>query len=119
MSRRLASLVAAFGLLGTAVAVAHAHGVGLWVVALATLGPDLAFVAAIGAPHERGGPMPARVVPLYNLAHHPAGALALGATALVARSPLAAAVAVAWLSHLAWDRSLGYRLRRPDGTIRA
>ena len=33
------------------------------------------------------------------------------------RSPIAVGAALAWGSHLLWDRGVGYGMRRADGTI--
>jgi hypothetical protein len=38
---------------------------------VAIIGPDLSFLAGIGATPDRAGLMPRRVVPVYNAVHHP------------------------------------------------
>ena len=112
-------LVLAFGLLGAAGAVAHHHGIGLWTLAIGVIGPDLSFLAAIGAPSQGQGLLPRRAVRAYNAAHRPVGPLALAAGGVALGAPFASVVGLAWLAHQAWDRSLGYRLRDADGNIRA
>jgi hypothetical protein len=111
--------IAAFGLLIGAAVAAHRHGLPLWALAIGVLGPDLSFLAAIGAPIEEPGQLPRRAVGPYNAVHHPLAPLAVLTASLAAGRVSAAIIAVAWLSHLAWDRGLGYRLREPDGSIRA
>jgi len=113
---RPTSLGVAFVLLGAAIVAAwNLHGGGVWIVA-GILGPDLAFLAAIGAPHAPGR-LPGRAVVPYNMAHHPAGpALALVGAAGASSASLGL-FAIAWLSHLAWDRGVGYGLRGPAGEI--
>ena len=108
----------AFALLGCAAALAHHHGITLWVLAVGVIGPDLSFLAAIGAPNPGNGTLPRRAVRPYNLVHHPAGPLLLTAVGLTLSAPLATVIGLAWSSHQAWDRGLGYRLRNTDGTIR-
>jgi hypothetical protein len=109
----------AFALLGCAALLARHHGISLWVIAIGIIGPDLSFLAAIGAPNPGDGTLPRRAVRPYNLVHHPAGPLLLTATGTAISAPLATVIGLAWLSHQAWDRGLGYQLRNPDLTIRA
>ncbi len=112
-------LVAAFALLGTSIAPAVSVGAPWWLVAAGVIGPDLSFLAAIGAPPpERPGLMPRRVVPLYNAVHHWAGPVLLGAAALALGSAPLGVLALSWASHLAWDRGVGYTLRNRDGSPR-
>jgi hypothetical protein len=110
--------VLAFALLGGAAVLARHHGINLWVLAVGVIGPDLSFLAAIGAPDSGTGTLPRRAVRPYNLVHHPAGPLLLTAIGVTLTAPLATVVGLAWLSHQAWDRGLGYQLRNSDGTIR-
>ena len=79
--------------------------------------PDVPLMAGGGAGLERGQLHP-RAVPWYNATHHPLlAALAVGATAVLLRygATLPVVAALAWLSHIALDRSLGYGLRDRDG----
>ncbi len=110
-------LTLAFASLAVAVALTIRTGANWWLVPTGVLGPDLSFLAAIGGPAQVDGNMPPRVVRPYNLLHHPAGpatALAVGAAL---RSGVLMTVAIAWGSHLLWDRGVGYGMRRPDGSI--
>jgi hypothetical protein len=114
---RPVALVAAFAALGGAIAVAHYTSAPWWIVPLGVIGPDLSFLAAIGGPSNVDGNMPPRVVKPYNLVHHPLGPAALLVVGVVFRSPTVVGAALAWASHLLWDRGVGYGMRRADGTI--
>jgi len=110
-------LASAFVVLGAAVRlVIDDHG-SWWVIAAGVIAPDLAFLAAIGAPAPQPGLMPARVVRPYNLLHHPAGPIAATAISAVLGDPSAIALSLTWASHILWDRGLGYRPRASDGSI--
>lgn len=111
-------VVAASALLGAAVALAVATGAPWWLVALGLIGPDLAFLAALGDRPIAPGRMPRRAVRPYNLVHHPAGPVALLALAAASAGAPAAVLALAWLGHIVWDRAVGYTLRAPDGSLR-
>jgi hypothetical protein len=110
-------LILAFAVLGTAIAWAARDGMGWWVIAVTVVGPDLSFLAAIGAPQPARGLMPKRVVRPYNLLHHPAGPITALAVGLLFHSPPAIIVSLTWASHLLWDRGVGYGLRAADGSI--
>lgn len=111
-------LVAAFALLGGAIAAAVATGSPWWLIAIGIVGPDLTFLAAIGQTPAGPGLLPRRAVRPYNAAHHPGGPAVLLVLALAAAWWPVAVLAVAWASHLAWDHGVGYRLRAADGSIR-
>lgn len=94
-------------------------GATWWTAPLGLLGPDLAFLAAIGQPAEHGRP-PARAVPVYNLVHRPWLPLALLAV-VTFDGPAPAAyfvLGLAWLVHICLDRLCGFGLRAPDGSVR-
>lgn len=112
-------LLAAFGLVGLAGFVAHSNSIPMWTLAIGIIGPDLSFLAAIGAPNQPNGALARRAVRPYNAMHHPIGPLVAIVTGFLVGAPLVSVVGLAWLSHLAWDRGLGYGLRNADGTIRA
>ena len=109
------------GLLGLGFVVFESVTHGGWVTAatvLGIVGPDLAFLAAIGAEPTPQGVLPRRVVPVYNALHRVVGPLLLLAVSLLPAVPLPVFVlAIAWLTHIAVDRAAGYGLRAPDGTI--
>jgi hypothetical protein len=110
-------LASAFVVLGAAVGLVIDDHVAWWVIAVGVIGPDMTFLAAIGAPAPQPGIMPARVVRPYNLLHHPAGPIAATAFSALLGDPTAIALSLTWASHILWDRGLGYGLRAPDGSI--
>lgn len=111
----LVPLAAAFVVLGAAIAVGTPGT--WWLIPVGLIAPDLTFLAAIGQTPPAPGVMPRRAVPLYNAAHRVApAALAVLITALLGWHACLV-LALAWLSHIVWDRAVGYGLRRGDGTI--
>lgn len=113
-----------FGVAGMALLVALGFQVaaaGGWAWALAgfsLIAPDLAFLAAIGAPGpHRPGVLPAQAVPYYNATHRLGPPLVLTVVSFAAGWPAAiGVVALGWLAHVALDRAAGYGLRAADGT---
>jgi hypothetical protein len=113
--RRLAYAGLAAVLVGAIVFVYAREDVGWWPVVAFGLGPDLALLLGAGKRLERGQLHP-RAVPLYNAVHRFWGPLALGIAALAASLPAAWLVgALAWATHVAVDRAVGYGLRTRDG----
>jgi hypothetical protein len=113
--RRLAYAGLAAALVGAIVFVYAREDVGWWPVVAFGLGPDLALLLGAGKGLERGQLHP-RAVPLYNAVHRFWGPLALGIAALAASLPAAWLVgALAWATHVAVDRAVGYGLRTRDG----
>jgi hypothetical protein len=117
--RRLAYAALAAGLVGLIVLVYARETVGWWPVVAFGLAPDLPLLLGAGKGLERGRLHP-RAVPLYNAAHRFWGPLTLAAIALVASLPAAWLVgALAWATHVAVDRAVGYGLRTRDGFQRS
>ncbi|CAN5655346.1 hypothetical protein BH11ACT8_BH11ACT8_35690 [soil metagenome] len=112
-------VLAALLVLGAAAALVVGGHAPWWVLPLGVLGPDLAFLAAVGspAPEERGA-MPPRAVAPYNAVHHPAVAAVCTLLAGLLAGPTLVALGLAWCSHIVWDRAVGYGLRTPEGHIR-
>lgn len=111
-------ILLAFSLFGIAIALVARYNAPWWVIGLGTLGPDLSFLAALGATPPARGVLPPRAVHAYNALHHPLNPGLLALAALLASNTTIAALAIAWAAHIAWDRGLGYRLRAADGTLR-
>src|SRR3712207_7298393 len=87
-------------------------GMPWWAASLLWLAPDVALLPA-GRTGLSGGRLHPRAVPLYNALHTlwgPAVAAAAAAIGLV--SPV---IALAWLSHITFDRAVGFGLRTRDG----
>jgi hypothetical protein len=117
--RRVGYAALAVVLVGLIVLVYARETVGWWPVVAFGLGPDLALLLGAGRGLEHGQLHP-RAVPLYNLLHRFWGPLALGVVALAASLPAAWLVgALAWGTHIAVDRAVGYGLRSRDGFVRA
>jgi hypothetical protein len=104
-------------LLSASVWIAATTSAPWWVVALGVVGPDLAFLAALGTRPEAPGLMPRQMVRVYNATHHLAGPWLLTAAAVLLVSAPLAAGALAWHAHVQWDRGVGYGLRDADGRI--
>ena len=84
-----------------------------WLVVVFLLGPDIALFAGIGSGLEKGQLHP-RAVPLYNALHRYWGPAALALASIVLPEGWLAA-ALAWALHISVDRTVGYRLRTPEG----
>jgi hypothetical protein len=88
--------------------VKHGH----WAPALVgMLGPDIALLGGMG-----GGRLNPRAVPLYNVLHMywlPVALMAVAATGVIALGWFV--LGLAWATHVAVDRALGYGLRTPEG----
>ncbi|WP_236793668.1 DUF4260 family protein [Amycolatopsis sp. GM8] len=110
-----------FGLLLLAFAIFEAVKHGGWATPLLFVGliaPDLVFLIGIGVHTERGV-LPRRVVPFYNTTHFwPLPVLLLVYFTFFAGANFVPGftLGLAWLAHICLDRSLGYGLRRWDGT---
>jgi hypothetical protein len=71
------------------------------------LAPDLSFAGYLFGPRIGAA--------AYNAAHSSNGAIGLGVAALATNQPLVAAIALIWLSHIGFDRALGYGLKYGAG----
>ena len=110
-------VAAACAVLGVAAVLVVSSAAPWWVLPLGVLGPDLAFVAGIGQQPQDRGLMPPRAVPFYNVVHHPAPALLATIATVALADPTALAASLAWLSHIVWDRGVGYGLRDCRGAV--
>lgn len=108
--------VLAVAFTGLFVAAAISSGVPWWGAILLWLAPDAGLLAGAA-----GGKAPQqlhpRAVPLYNALHRFHGPAVLGAAAAAGIIP--AVLPLAWASHIAIDRALGYGLRTREGFQRA
>ena len=78
-----------------------------WIYAALFLTPDLSFVGYLGGP--RFGAL------LYNAAHSYMAPMALITAGFVMAEPLVLSIAIIWLSHIGFDRALGYGLKYANG----
>ena len=74
-----------------------------WIYAILFLAPDLSFLGYLA------GPKAGAVV--YNAAHSYMAPMALMTTGLALTSPLTLSIAMIWLAHIGFDRTLGYGLK--------
>jgi uncharacterized protein DUF4260 len=111
---RVAYAIATTLLLAAVIFEAAKHG--LWgAAAIGLLAPDLPLLAGGGSGLAKGQ-LHKRAVPAYNLAHRLIGPLALLVAASIGLFGLGFFVAgLAWSTHIALDRAVGYRLRTPEG----
>ena len=111
---------AILGLLATglAIAVVVTQHTSWWQLVAFAIAPDLALVFGAGPGLERGQLHP-RAVPVYNAVHRLWVPAIVVAFMVVLQSPGWLAGGLAWIAHIAFDRSLGFGLRSPEGFQRA
>ena len=110
--RRLAYATLAVLLLAATAYEAIAHGLW-WPAVIGLVGPDIALAFGGGSGLARGQLHP-RAVGLYNALHRFWGPLVLVAAASVGGLGWFVA-GVAWATHVAMDRAVGYGLRDAAG----
>jgi len=113
-SRRLAyaglGLVAA----GLALGVVIWFHATWWQLVVFAIAPDLSLLVGFGPGLERGQLHP-RAVPIYNAVHRFWVPALLIALTLLVHSDGWLAGGLAWVAHIAFDRSLGFGLRNAQG----
>ena len=82
-------------------------GFGWMEFAILFLAPDLSFIAYLFGPRAGAA--------AYNAAHSTNGALGLAVAAVALNQPVVIGVALIWLSHIGFDRALGYGLKYGAG----
>ncbi|WP_373505969.1 DUF4260 domain-containing protein [Aestuariivirga sp.] len=102
---RLILRLEGLALLAAGIIAFSTTGQSWWLSAILFLVPDLSFAAYLFGP--RVGAMG------YNLLHSTVLPLTLGIAGFLVSSPVAMAVAAIWLSHIGFDRALGYGLKYP------
>ena len=110
--RRIASLAATVLVAGLASLLITTDGGGWYALAFALM-PDLALLVGM-TPGLAKGQLHPRAVPLYNALHHPAGPILLALASAGLGTP-ALAAALAWGTHIAVDRAVGYGPRTREG----
>jgi uncharacterized membrane protein YfcA len=89
-----------------------------WIAILFAIMPDIGLVYGFSSSLAKGQLHP-RAVPLYNALHSAGGPLITLLAGLSGPAPGWILVAgLAWLSHVAFDRAIGYGLRDRNGYIR-
>lgn len=112
-----AYLVLAAGLLGAALFEAVSHG-SWWAFAAGLLGPDLALLLG-GGKGLAPGQLHPRAVSAYNAVHRFWGPAALVAAGVLVPAAGALVGGLAWGTHVALDRGVGYTLRTREGFLRS
>jgi len=85
-----------------------------WQLVVFAIAPDLTLIAGAGSGLARGQLHP-RAVPLYNAVHRFWAPAVLAAVSLALVYPAWLAGGLAWIAHIAFDRSLGFGLRTRQG----
>jgi hypothetical protein len=111
---------ASLGVAATVVAVAVAgdQHTGWWQLVVFAMAPDIALLVGMSSGLQRGQLHP-RAVPIYNAVHRFWAPAVLVAVTLLVRRPDWLVAGLAWSAHIAFDRSLGFGLRTPEGFQRA
>lgn len=78
--------------------------------------PDLSMLVGARDPKPKGYLSPG-AVPVYNAVHRLGWPIALLAVFTVVQAPAGFGAGLAWLAHIAIDRSVGYGPRSADGSI--
>jgi len=112
LSRKSYGLLAA-AFAGATITTLFATDASGWAALGFAVMPDVALIAGMSSGLEKGQLHP-RAVPLYNALHSFVGPVALGAASL-ALGPTWLAAALAWGTHIAVDRAVGYGMRTPEG----
>lgn len=79
---------------------------GWLLFAVLFLTPDLSFFGYLAGPRIGGL--------IYNLAHSLIGPLLLAGVGLISANSLETGIALIWLAHIGFDRTLGYGLKSPE-----
>jgi hypothetical protein len=116
--KRLAYLILGVLATGLVIAVVVTQHASWWQLVVFAIAPDLALLYGAGPGLERGRLHP-RAVPFYNAVHRLWVPAILVAFMVVLQSPGWLAGGLAWIAHIAFDRSLGFGLRSPEGFQRA
>jgi hypothetical protein len=112
--KRTGYLLLGFLAAGLAFATVLTQHAGWWQLIVLAIAPDLALLYG-AAPGLARGQLHPRAVPLYNAVHRLWAPAFLVAVAFVLTSPGWLAGGLAWIAHIAFDRSLGFGLRTPEG----
>lgn len=110
-------LIPGFALLAGSIALAVRTGTPWWLVLTGFVGPDLAFVLAVGQEHVAPRRIPRRVVAPYNLLHRSVIPVLVLLLSVVLHSAPTAVVAISWIAHILVDRAVGFGLRDRQGAI--
>ena len=112
--RRLGYAGLGFVAAGIAIAAVVARHAAWWPLVVFAIAPDVTLVLGFRNGLQRGQLDP-RAVPFYNAVHRFWAPAALAGVGLLVNSAAWEGAGLAWIAHIAFDRSLGFGLRTPDG----
>jgi hypothetical protein len=116
--KKLAYLILGLFATGLAISVVVTQHTSWWQLVVLAIAPDLALLFGAGPGLERGQLHP-RAVPFYNAVHRFWVPVLLVGITILLQAPAWLAGGLAWVAHIAFDRSLGFGLRSPEGFQRA
>lgn len=99
---------------GLAIAAVILRHTSWWQIVVFAIGPDISLLAGMSPGLDRGRLHP-RAVPFYNAVHRFWAPAVLIVVALALQQAAWVAGGLAWVAHIAFDRSLGFGLRTPEG----
>jgi len=111
---RLAYAVLGLTFAGLGIWVVVAQQTSWWQLVVFALAPDVTLLFGFRPGLQRGQLDP-RAVPAYNAVHRFWAPAVLVGIALALQAPPWIAAGLAWCAHIAFDRSLGFGLRTPEG----
>lgn len=85
-----------------------------WQIPVFAVAPDVALLVGMSSGLQRGQLHP-RAVPFYNAVHRFWAPVALVVVAALLQQFAWVAGGLAWIAHIAFDRSLGFGLRTHEG----
>ena len=114
--RRLAYAALGIAAASLAIAVVVTQHASWWQLVVFAIAPDITLVFGFRAGLQRGQLDP-RAVPFYNAVHRFWAPTVLIVLAFVLQADGWSAAGLAWAAHIAFDRSLGFGLRTPEGFL--
>lgn len=112
--KRIAYAVLGFVTIALAIAVVINQHASWWQLVILAIAPDITLLLGASGDLERGQMHP-RAVPFYNAVHRLLPPVVLIALAFLLHADAWLAGGLAWTAHIAFDRSLGFGLRTPEG----
>ncbi|TMC77973.1 MAG: DUF4260 family protein [Chloroflexi bacterium] len=112
--KRPAYAVLGLAAAGLAIAVVVTQHASWWQLLVFAIAPDITLLFGFRPGLQRGQLDP-RVVPFYNAVHRFWAPAVLIIFAFFLHADAWTAAGLAWCAHIAFDRSLGFGLRTPEG----
>lgn len=112
--KRIGYAVLGFAAIGLAIAVVVTRQTSWAPLIVLAIAPDITLLAGSSRNLQRGQLHP-RAVPAYNAVHRFWAPAILVLLSLLVQQPAWLSGGLAWTAHVAFDRSLGFGLRTPEG----